>query len=59
MQDIVPRAVYDLDEAGYWKRLPWVAGIYFDIVMGVFLGLLLPALLSPWEGKRDSVENGT
>jgi len=29
MQDIVPRAAYDLDEAGYWKRLPWVAGIYF------------------------------
>ena len=29
MENLIPRAAYDHDETGYWRRLPYAAGMMF------------------------------
>ena len=41
MENLVPRATYDSDETGYWRRLPLAAGIGFGLPMGIFFSMMI------------------
>jgi hypothetical protein len=47
-KNLLPLAAYDVDETGYWRRLPWVVGIFFG---GAIAAL---ALISPIPGTQYS-----
>ena len=32
-ENLVALATYDVDETGYWRRLPWVSGLFFGAAM--------------------------
>jgi len=40
VKNLVPRATYDSDETGYWRRLPLAAGIGFGLPMGIFFTMM-------------------
>ena len=40
-QNLIPLDLYDLDETGYWRRLPWIVSLLFGVSLGA-LELLLP-----------------
>jgi hypothetical protein len=40
VENLVPRATYDSDETGYWRRLPLAAGIGFGVPMGIFFAMM-------------------
>ncbi len=40
MENLVPRATYDSDETGYWRRLPLAVGIGFGLPMGIFFSMM-------------------
>lgn len=50
METIIPRDRYDLDETGYWKRMPWITGITFGMLNGLIVFAL--ALLVAGENLR-------
>jgi hypothetical protein len=39
MEDLVPSGAYDLDETGYWKRMPLVVGMLSGILLGACISL--------------------
>jgi hypothetical protein len=42
-ENLVPLAAYDVDETGYWRRLPWLSGLFFGASMAcVNLFALIP-----------------
>jgi hypothetical protein len=41
VENLVPLVAYDVDETGYWRRLPWVTGLLFGVGFAA-LELLLP-----------------
>jgi hypothetical protein len=42
MENLVSRESYDLDETGYFKRLPIVMGLFGFLFGGLFFGLFFP-----------------
>jgi len=41
LEHIVPREAYDVDETGYWARMPWATGLMFGATMMVGTVVLL------------------
>lgn len=49
MENLVAREAYDVDETGYWKRLPVLGGLFAFLFGGFGFGLIFP-LLFDWVG---------
>ena len=41
-ENLASREAYDLDETGYWKRMPWIMGLMAGLFGGVVFGLFFP-----------------
>ena len=41
-ENLVALAAYDVDETGYWRRLPWVSGLLFGGVFAFLVFSLVP-----------------
>ena len=42
MENLVDRRIYDIDDTGYWRRLPLAVGLGFGIPMAVVFALAVP-----------------
>lgn len=48
IRELVSREALDVDEVGYWRRMPRVVGLGFGALMGVFVYLDLGAAFDGW-----------
>jgi hypothetical protein len=46
-ENLVALEAYDVDETGYWRRLPWVTGLFFGVAMAFMTPLIPSTSYSP------------
>jgi hypothetical protein len=47
LENLVALAAYDVDETGYWRRLPWVSGLFFGAALASVSPLIPNTRYSP------------